>query len=197
MADHAFGSIRSRLRLTRGDFGGDDCPAVNTKRRITPYGLNCASKVFLSHAFHEPLRMRRQRCKVSNANGVTPKRPFVGQRNYPDRHRMLGSPCRRFRQHCQNPNVSCGAWPGSHRANRKAADVNPTLKALQAGGATSLRAIGAAPASARRNNPSRNALVKFKSAGGLGEALELPAQALMRQRCWLRPRRLFRKPWKP
>jgi Lipocalin-like domain len=45
--------------------------------------------------------MCRQRCEISNANGVTPKRPLVGQRNYPDRHRMLGSPGRRFRQHCQ------------------------------------------------------------------------------------------------
>jgi hypothetical protein len=52
---------------------------------------------------------------------------------------------------------------GFHRANARAADVSSTLKALEAGGATSLRAIGAARAGARRNNPSRNALVELKS----------------------------------
>ena len=76
-----------------------DIAPYSRQVRFVPLSEIAPSKGFLAHAFHEPLRMRRQRCEVSNANGVTPKSPFVSQRNYPDCHRMLGSAGSRFRQH--------------------------------------------------------------------------------------------------
>jgi hypothetical protein len=82
---------------------------------------------------------------------VNPRLPL-----YPDEQTSL--PSDGMSQRCHNRHS------GFHRANARAADVSSTLEALQVGGATSPRAIGAARASARRNNPSRNALVKFKSA---------------------------------
>lgn len=51
-------------------------------------------------AFDEPLCVCRQCFEISNANSVVPKRPVVCQRDKPDCHRSLKSPCRRFRQYC-------------------------------------------------------------------------------------------------
>ena len=67
--------------------------AAHSRVRLPPIP-DSASFLLISrsarfHEFHEPLRMRRQRSEVSNANGVARKSPPLGERNDPNFHRLL------------------------------------------------------------------------------------------------------------